>query len=502
MDVLKEHIRSRMVYFYLVLTVCIVSAFFVLFVMKDTQRTHSSDGVEIDITKDESQWFGDLLREPVESHLKRLQAYNCHKDPDPDSEWLFPVSDHVTGAGEAGLQRCVMRDGFPVHVLELPDSTTGCIIFYSRVQSYDAVDMNVSNYCAELINHYIQKNPGRWPLLRHAAGSSMEGFWFQSCFLPAYFSAALDEILDLALKPPLNPRYDLSQVLSDIIWGLRGRNGSAMAQSRDSALDHLIPGSSLCRRSQDQVDRLRDLTEDQLTAWLNHCFSPPSMGMIVAGPFTADAVLAGLEDRLHPFLTRSRRDDSSTQPVIAPVPGVLSRTVFRLNEAGVSAAIHMDFPEDSELDYRYEPLLQRFISHWYFQMRKAGLVYVADVEGPLPQRHGVVFVLSARTSTRKEKRLMEEMQNWLGAFPQSIPDERIAGELQALSRTSLRLMDDAESAGLHLLHEYCFRDLQPKFPMDESSEWRCLTPDDVRKILNPAHLKTTSFFCSVSPGVF
>jgi len=487
-DVMVEHLRSRMVYFYLVVLTILLTAVIV---------TKYSPFID----RGEALWFSGLEALPAAQHRERLTTLPGEDDPVLKRQFHLPEARPLDVPEDLSLVDHRWRDLVPIWVLELPQSDTGCFILAAQggMLEEGPGTRGINRYVVQLINSYIANHPDEWPFLAQPAHCSAGGVWFSTSALAEYLPAAIESLFAMLSSPPVDPRERASAVLYDLGKAINERKSDPFLLARDQALAKLLPGYPLAEYPLGDWFDLVKMEKSTLHQHLQALLAPGRVGIIVAGPYKAEQVLEFITPLLSEFMTRPLNTFHQNYSSEGAQPGIYRETRGTGMKTSISAAVLLEAVPGTQRSPHYQQLFNVLFHDLTMQLRQKGLIYGGAFEGFFPVNDSVAFVVTFTCSRQKELLLLAELECLLTGFPDNISDRVLHGAVNSLKNVCRQNIVSSSAAAHHLLFEYFFRNNEAVSPLAEIETWSSLSLPATRALLEAEQTNRSFVFVSISP---
>lgn len=474
-DVIRENVRSRMVYSYLVLSAIVIGLILNTVVMK--------------IDRSNTDKFEKLVEQSMSGATVRARLTTLAQQPlDLKTNLAIWPNPQNYESPDANRIRLLETDsGIDLCVVETPEARLGAAVVYARGGILDetAEQYGLTNYAVKLLNGSIADCPEAYPLIAAPAGYNEDGLWLSVEFTPDYGFPALHSLIGLLTNSPIDPTSRAHRVLGSIINTIQQRKTDPETRGIETTLEKLIPEHRFSKTYLGERRRLVTTTKTELEAWLVKQFNPERIGLLIIGPYRVEQLMQWLEPSLQSIAQRERYPFPVNMSAVPACAGVNHRTCGTQERVTVAGGIRIEYASDTTSDYRMFELVRTLHGRWVMQLRDQGLVYGGYVKGPILAGSADVFVSVFTSAAEKELRLVSEIEAWLNQFPYGLEDAVLISCKNAIIRETKARRTQINSLATHILTRYLLRSKIPLTYSEELERWQHATAEELRRILAP-----------------
>jgi len=506
-DILKEHIRSRMIYFYILTAVVIIGAVLNI-VLLQVDREVKAESLAVDykfpinVLYEESKWFSNFIRKSPEEHYARLKKSTEVVDGDLEPGIPIPGPSTFNPVTESNLFVSSTPDNVPVWVFEMPESNVCCVVVHSAGGVLEETEENAgkTDLVCRLINDHLIYNPSKYPLIQYPAAFNPRGIWLSTTVLADRLPSVLSSLSSLMEDPPLDPSQRQHMALFDLKHAIAERRYSAINRARDLAMSRLLPGHRMSAKPLGDPKHITQMDHKNLTEHFHSLFSPGRLGFIVSGPYAGSDIVDLITQTFTNLLGKPPTSPEYIHVDLQPGTGITSETSYRNKTAAIACSLLPRIPNKGSLDPRFNLLYRNLKMGLHYKLREEGLIYAYVMEDPVPVQNTEACVSVFACSGSKEPRVLNRVQTWISGFPGSLEDRDLSAAASRLFRTCTQYTGKPQMAALHLLTQYMQKNRVPVHLQDEAEMWRDLKPPEIRNILESYGLSYDISLVSLKPG--
>lgn len=488
-DVIIEHLRSRMVYLYLVVIVVAITSVLL------TISFSGDKGAE-------ATWFSEMVSKSSIEHLKRLRTPVTEGIRKMESLPPARAREEHLYSDAYRLTADEIAVGVPLWIFELPGAKTCSIAIAGRGGMIEEVEGNlgVTGYICSLINHFISKHPEQWPYLEFPMRNLKDSVAITTTCLPEYFISQLEVLKQLIDGPPIFPEEDKWDVLYNIRKEMDDRNKGLQFLAEDTLNRLLFPEHRFGHFPLGRYHDMQLRTHDELKHHLVKLFSPGRCGVIIASPLKAEPLMPQIKEKLAVLGERMPQPPLRITDAVQPHADFFSKKMKRSNKTACAAGFYLRPQADAKITGVFEELFLYVSSDLIWQLREGGLIYSLYEQMFHPNERDTVFTMHFICSPHKTRNLLGVIEKWLAHFPKTVSDEAIKDAISGAKGELRRSMSYSSKAVSKALNQFVSPKSSIRNAAEEQEQWELLTIDEIRSILQLENVEKTIIFGSVGPA--